>query len=431
MRQYQNPKKEIWSDIFKRAITNDIYLADKVNDIFMQVSQKGDAALLALTEKYDGPCLSTFKIETENISIAEEKLSKSLLQAIKKAYAHIYTFHKAQQVKEGRIETAPGVLCWREDRAIEKVAIYIPGGTAPLFSTVLMLGIPAQIAGCKQVVMVTPPNKNGVVNPAILYAAKLCGITEVYTVGGAQAIAALAVGTESIPKVDKIFGPGNSYVTCAKQLAQQKGVAIDMPAGPSEVLVIADESANPAFIASDLLAQAEHGPDSQVVLISTEKEMLERVATEIEQQLNTLPRKEVAKQALKNSLSIWVKSLDRAFELSNYYAPEHLIIMLKNAESLLAKIENAGSVFLGNYTPESAGDYASGTNHVLPTNYAARSYSGVALECFTKKVTIQKITAGGLQNIGPTVEVMAEAEQLLAHKRAVSIRLEALGEKNE
>ncbi|HXB13674.1 MAG TPA: histidinol dehydrogenase, partial [Bacteroidia bacterium] len=360
------------------------------------------------------------KVDESTISKAAKSISPSLKKAIDTAYKNIYKFHSVQlNNKVDKVETMPGVLCWRKALPIEKVGLYIPGGSAPLFSTVLMLGIPAKIAGCKEMVLCSPPT----IHPAILYTAAKCGVKNIYSIGGAQAIAAMAYGTKSIPKANKIFGPGNSFVTIAKQLISSQGVAIDMPAGPSEVLVIADDSANAGFVASDLLSQAEHGPDSQVILLSTSKDLITKVNKEIGIQLEALPRKDITERALKNSRAILLKNLNEAISFSNMYAPEHLILCCENADELAGKVTNAGSVFIGNYSPESAGDYASGTNHTLPTNGYAKAYSGVSVDSFIKKITFQKISAKGLLNLGSTIETMAEAEQLHAHKNAVTVRL--------
>ena len=393
-----------------------------VVDILQKVSKEGDVALFDMAQKYEGAKLQSLLVSEEEFNIAEKETPSDLKEAILLAQRNIEKFHLAQRQKENQIETTKGVKCWRETRAIEKVGLYIPGGTAPLFSTVLMLAIPAKIAGCKEIIMCSPCNKRGKIHPAILFAAKQTGIKKIFKVGGAQAIAAMAYGTKSIPATYKIFGPGNQYVTMAKQLVQEEGVAIDMPAGPSELMIIADETAIPAFVASDLLSQAEHGVDSQVVLVSSNEELIKNVSVQIEEQLNRLPRKEIAQKALENSVVILTK--EEAFiDIVNDYAPEHLILCTKNTKNLLPEIQNAGSVFIGNYTPESAGDYASGTNHTLPTNGFAKAYSGVSLDSFVKKITFQEISKEGLQNIGPSIEVMAENEALQAHKNAVSIRL--------
>ena len=387
------------------------------------VSKRGDDALIELTSKFDKVDLKSLVLTVPS----SVEINQELKSAIDVAWKNIHAFHAAQQPTPEKVETTQGVFCWRKSIAIEKVGLYIPGGSAPLFSTLLMLGIPATIAGCEEIVVCTPPNKDGSVDNAILYVAQKLGLKQIYTVGGAQAIAAMTFGTNLIPKVDKIFGPGNQYVTMAKQLAQQQGVAIDMPAGPSEVLVIADESCEPAFVAADLLSQAEHGPDSQVVLVAIGSEkVLSNILAELDKQLGQLPRKGIAKQALKNSLSLVVNSPNEAMEFSNLYAPEHLILATHQPDGLAENVINAGSVFIGNYSCESAGDYASGTNHTLPTNGYARSYSGVSLDSFVKKVTFQKLSAEGIQNIGPAIETMAAAEQLDAHRNAVSVRLKKL-----
>ncbi|MDX5422644.1 MAG: histidinol dehydrogenase, partial [Hymenobacteraceae bacterium] len=392
-------------------------------ETFKLVREQGDAALLALAEKYDGVQLESLVATPGEIAAAEAELSVELKEAILQAYSNIQVFHTQQAEPVKQVETMAGVTCWRKSVPIEKVGLYIPGGTAPLFSTLLMLGVPARIAGCKELVLCTPPSKDGSIHPAILYTASLLGVTRVVKAGGAQAVAALAYGTESVPAVYKIFGPGNQYVTVAKQLVSKAGVAIDLPAGPSEVLVMADETANPAFVAADLLSQAEHGADSQVVLLTTAEDLLIKVEEELQAQLEVLPRKAFASKALENSLGIVLGNVEEMLAFSNLYAPEHLILSIANFEEVLEDITNAGSVFLGNYSPESAGDYASGTNHTLPTNGYARAYSGVSLDSFVKKITFQYITPEGLQNIGRTIETMAEAEGLEAHKNAVSIRL--------
>ena len=398
-----------------------------VAPIMDQVRAGGDAALIELTEKFDKIDLSVSGLEVSlaELDAAESQLSSELKAAIRQAYQNIRLFHKAQKQPVEKIETMPGVVCWRKSVGIEKVGLYIPGGTAPLFSTVLMLGIPAQLAGCREVVLCTPGN-----HPAIYFAARLVGITRVFRVGGAQAIAAMAYGTESVPSVYKIFGPGNQYVTAAKMLVAKEGMAIDMPAGPSEVAIYADDSAVPCFVAADLLSQAEHGADSQVLLVSTSKRLINSVNLTLSTQLDKLPRRSLAAKALENSKAILVDTETDAIDLLNAYAAEHLILSVTNAEAVADRIINAGSIFLGNYTPESAGDYASGTNHTLPTNGFARAYSGVSLDSFVKKITVQHITPEGLQRLGPVVEAMAEAESLNAHKRAVSMRLASLTETN-
>lgn len=420
------PAQNTWETLLQRPTLEKKDLKNTVQEIFLKVKNEGDSALKEFSEKFDQVSIENLLVSEKEIEFAINEVSKELKTAINHAKENIYKFHVAQKELSQEIETAKGVVCWRESRAIEKVGLYIPGGTAPLFSTVLMLGIPAQISRCKEVILCTPPQKDGSVNSAILYTAQLCGITKIFKVGGAQAIAALTFGTETISKVDKIFGPGNQFVTQAKQLAMEYNVAIDLPAGPSEVLVIADKTANPEFCAADLLSQAEHGTDSQVVFISTDEIIFNETLNEIEKQLIVLPRNDIAKSALENSLCILLKSVDEALEMCNFYAPEHLILSVENPRSYISKITNAGSIFLGNYTPESAGDYASGTNHTLPTNGFAKNYSGVSLDSFVKKITIQEISKIGLQNIGKTIEIMAEAEGLTAHKNAVSLRLKSL-----
>ncbi|WP_128331538.1 histidinol dehydrogenase [Apibacter sp. HY039] len=417
------PDKEVWTDLTKRPENEKKFLQETVQNIFSEVEKDGDSALLKFTLQFDQAEINEIKVNQTEFIEAEKLVSVELKEAIKQAILNIEKFHSSQQEKPKTIETQSGVECWRESRAIEKVGLYIPGGSAPLFSTVLMLGIPAKLAGCKQIILCTPPDKNGNIHPAILFAAQSVGISEVYKVGGIQAIAALTLGTESIPSVYKIFGPGNQYVTAAKQYAQEFKVCIDLPAGPSEVLVIADSQANPEFVAADLLSQAEHGADSQVILLSTDESILKQTVNAVTTQLEKLPRKEVTQKALNNSRGILFNSLDECFNFSNLYAPEHLILAIGKAKEYTQKIENAGSVFLGNYSCESAGDYASGTNHTLPTNGYARNYSGVSLDSFIKKITFQELSREGLQNIGQTIELMAEAEELFAHKNAVSIRL--------
>ena len=426
MKRYNKPSKSTWETICKRPEINSADLSSIVNGIIENVKINGDAAIRSYAEKFDGVSIKNLLTSEKEISQSNEQVSEDLKSAIQLAKKNIECFHKGQKESINRIETSDGVECWRECRAIEKVGLYIPGGTAPLFSTVLMLGLPAKLAGCGEIVLCTPPSKDGSVNPAILYTADLIGINKIYKVGGAQAISAMAFGTESIPKVYKIFGPGNQYVTKAKELVQQTGTAIDMPAGPSEVLVIADESCKPSFVAADLLSQAEHGADSQVILLSPSDDVIDSVLNEIDSQINELPRKEVAQLALKQSRAVQCASIEECVELSNYYAPEHLIIASEKAENVLGLIQNAGSVFVGNYSCESAGDYASGTNHTLPTNGYARNYSGVSLDSFIRKITFQRLTAKGIQNIGPSIECMAEAEQLFAHKNAVSLRLKSI-----
>ncbi|HCW06865.1 MAG TPA: histidinol dehydrogenase [Cytophagales bacterium] len=422
MKIVENPERSLWSQFCQRPQIQNDFLESAVQNVLSRVKKSGDAALKELTFQFDKVKLNEIQVSQNEIDEAINETPIGLKQAIETAYNNIKKFHSAQRREIERIETTVGVTCWRKATAIEKVGIYIPGGTAPLFSTVLMLGVPAQLAACKDVVLCTPPDENGKVNAAILFAAQLTGVKKIFKVGGAQAIAALAFGTESIPKVYKIFGPGNQYVTKAKQLVSMEGVAIDMPAGPSEVLVIADENANPSFVAADLLSQAEHGEDSQVILVTSSKATIENVLREVETQVARLPRKELALKALENSRAV-VKDLDEAIEFVNEYAPEHLIINTKDCDQLQEMITNAGSIFLGEYTPESAGDYASGTNHTLPTNGFAKSYGGVSLESFLKYITVQKISKEGIKNLGPTIETMAEAEQLKAHAEAVRVRI--------
>jgi len=418
-----------------QALERPVFEADKleksVKKIISQVQRKGDKALLELTKKFDQTTVSELAISQELINQAEKLLASDLKNAIRIAAENITKFHKMQLPSKISIETTKGVTCWQKAVPVEKVGLYIPGGSAPLISTVLMLAIPAKLAGCNQIMLCTPPNKNGKVNPAILYAAKISGVTQIFTCGGAQAIAAMAYGTESIPKVDKIFGPGNQFVTMAKQIVSSQGIAIDMPAGPSEVLILADETANPEFIAADLLSQAEHGTDSQVILITNNKNLANQTLICLNDQLEALPRKDIARQSLKSGSMILVRNEDEMVKISNQYAPEHLIISTKNNDELAQQITQAGSVFLGDYTPESLGDYASGTNHTLPTNGFARSYSGLNMDAYIKKITFQKATKQGLQIIGPFVEIIAEAEQLQAHKNAVSVRLKNIQNDNK
>jgi histidinol dehydrogenase len=428
MKRYNLPKKENWSEICARPTFEQVELYDCVKAILNNVKSKGDEAIFEYTEKLDGAKLDTLLVSEAEMQDAVERVSEELKRAIQSAKRNIEKFHISQKDEATIIETTEGVACWRKSVAIEKVGLYIPGGSAPLFSTILMLGIPASQAGCKEIVLCSPPNKNGELNPAILYAAQLVGVTKFFKIGGAQAIGAMAYGTESIPQVYKIFGPGNQFVTKAKELVQQEGIAIDMPAGPSEVLVIADDSCEPEFVAADLLSQAEHGSDSQVILLSNDADILARTNEELRVQLNQLPRKEIAQKALENSKSVLCSSINECLKLSNYYAPEHLIIASKNADEYAAQVINAGSVFLGNYSCESAGDYASGTNHTLPTNGYARSYSGVSLDSFVRKITFQKLSEEGIRNIGPAIELMAEAEELFAHKNAVTLRLNSLND---
>lgn len=418
-----NPKVDEWTKLQERPVVNQGSLFEVAEDIFNDVRTTGDIAVSKYSRQFDGVNYSFSPLGLNFIRDAESEVPTSLKESIEKAYHNIYKFHASQTEYAKKIETTQGVTCWRESRSIDKVGLYIPGGSAPLFSTVLMLGIPAKIAGCKEVVLCTPPDKNGEINPLILYAANLVGIQKVYAVGGIQAIAAMAFGTESIPKVDKIFGPGNQYVTAAKQIAQLYGTAIDMPAGPSEVLIIADDSSDPEFVSADLLSQAEHGPDSQVILLSDNETVINNVNFALQKQLEQLSRKEITEKALENSRAILFESIDACINFSNGYAPEHLILAIRNADDKIGKVQSAGSVFLGNYSCESVGDYASGTNHTLPTNGFARSYSGVSVDSFVKKITFQSVSEAGLKNIGPSVEIMAEAEQLMAHKDAVTIRL--------
>jgi histidinol dehydrogenase len=421
-----NPQKSVYSQLLTRPTQNFENLESTVKQIFSEVQTKGDEAISKYTSFFDGVTVTDFLVSEVEIKDAEKAVPQELKDAIQLAKSNIEKFHIAQKTEKVDVQTAEGVNCWQQKKAIQKVGLYIPGGTAPLFSTVLMLAIPAQIAGCKEIILCSPPDKNGKINPAILYTANLCGITKIYKVGGIQAIAGMTFGTTIIPKVYKIFGPGNQYVTVAKQVATQFGVAIDMPAGPSELLVYADDSSIPSFVASDLLSQAEHGTDSQVILVTTSESILTQVAKEIELQIEQLPRKDIAKKAIENSKLILVSSEKDALELINEYAPEHLIICSANEAYFLENIENAGSVFIGNFTPESAGDYASGTNHTLPTNGFAKNYSGVNLDSFYKAITYQKITENGIKNIGKSIEVMANAEGLQAHKNAVTLRLNYL-----
>jgi histidinol dehydrogenase len=397
-----------------------------VAQILQEVRQRGDAAVQEYTLRFDKVAVDQLEVSATELAEAEASLDPALKTAIQTAKANIETFHAAQQSQPEVIETMPGVFCWRKNVGIDKVGLYIPGGSAPLFSTVLMLGVPAKLAGCKEIVLCSPPGADGKIHPAILFAAKTVGVTRIFKAGGVQAIGAMAYGTASIPQVYKIFGPGNQYVTAAKQLVSREKVAIDMPAGPSEVLVCADETANPAFVAADLLAQAEHGIDSQVVVLAFSDDLLQAVLQEVENQVARLPRAKITRQALENSVAVLVNTRAEALELINDYAPEHLILAMHDADDFAEQVQNAGSVFIGNYTPESVGDYASGTNHTLPTNGYARAYSGVSLDSFVKKITFQRLTPEGLKNIGPTVETMAIAEELVAHQRAVSIRLEEM-----
>ncbi|MCR8667644.1 histidinol dehydrogenase [Aestuariibaculum sp. M13] len=423
MQIINNPKQSKWAEVLKRPTQTVDDIEATVNKIFNEVKKEGDKAIKNYTLQFDQVDLETNIVSAEEIQLAADRVSEDLKKAITEAKQNIETFHSAQKTSRVKVETTNGVVCWQEKRPIEKVGLYIPGGTAPLFSTVLMLAVPAQIAGCKEIVLCSPPNKEGQLANEILFAAQLCGVTKIIKVGGIQAIAGLTFGTEIIPKVYKIFGPGNQFVTVAKQLATKFGVAIDMPAGPSELLVVADDTGNPAYIASDLLSQAEHGVDSQVILVSTSKNVVQKVSEEVEKQLEVLPRKAIAEKAIANSKLIYVENDNAALELINEYGPEHFIICAKNEDFYVNGIANAGSIFIGDYTPESAGDYASGTNHTLPTNGFSKAYSGVNLDSFQKSMTFQKISKEGLLNIGNTIEQMAEAEGLQAHKNAVSIRL--------
>ena len=418
-----NPDKSQWQEILKRPVMNTENLFDTVRSVIDRVKEEGDRAVLDYEEKFDKVVLASLAVSEEEQQEAENLVSEDLKAAIRLAKQNIETFHAAQRFEGKKVQTQPGVTCWQKAVAIEKVGLYIPGGTAPLFSTVLMLAVPARIAGCKEIVLCTPPGRDGKVHPAVLFAAKVAGVNRIFKAGGIQAIAAMAYGTESVPKVYKIFGPGNQYVTAAKQLVSLRDVAIDMPAGPSEVEVLADETANPVFVAADLLSQAEHGVDSQAILITTSVELQQAVKVEVERQLALLPRKEIAEKSLANSKLIVVDSMEEAIELTNAYAPEHLIIETEDYLSVAERIVNAGSVFLGSLTPESAGDYASGTNHTLPTNGYAKAYSGVSLDSFIRKITFQEIKPEGLNIIGPAIELMAANEQLDAHKNAVSVRL--------
>jgi len=426
MKVYKNIKKSDWATLSQRPIVESAQLTETVNTILDAVKLDGDQALRKFALQYDKVALSSLKVSADEIALAVAAIPADLKTAIGVAKKNITTFHATQCKPEPIVETMPGVKCWRKNIAIEKVGLYIPGGTAPLFSTILMLGIPAKLAGCKELVLCTPCAEDGKVNPAILYTANLVGINRIYKVGGAQAIAAMGYGTETIPQVYKIFGPGNQYVTKAKEIIQLSGIAIDMPAGPSELLVIADKLSNPAFIASDLLSQAEHGADSQVLLLSDDFSTIERTVVEINKQIQDLPRSIIAQKALENSKAILLNNLDACFDFSNFYAPEHLIVAVQDVNQYVDQVRNAGSVFLGSYSCESAGDYASGTNHTLPTNGNAKSYSGVSVDSFMKKVTFQEITSEGLQQIGNSIEIMAAAEGLEAHKKAVSIRLKSI-----
>jgi histidinol dehydrogenase len=423
MKKIYNPKPETWSEICKRPTQTFNDIEETVKQIFKEVQNKGDQAIAKYSSFFDGVTLDNIQVTSKEIETAKKEVADELKEAIQLAKSNIEQFHAAQKTDKIVVETTIGVTCWQEKRPIQKVGLYIPGGTAPLFSTVLMLAVPAKIAGCEEILLCSPPDKNGKINAAILYAADLCGVTKIYKVGGIQAIAGMTFGTATIPQVYKIFGPGNQFVTIAKQFASQNGVAIDMPAGPSELLVYADETAIPSFVASDLLSQAEHGKDSQVILVTTNKNILNDVEEEVYKQLEVLPRQEIAQVAINNSKLIYVETEKTALSLINEYGPEHFIVCSKKEDYFVDGIQNAGSIFIGNFTPESAGDYASGTNHTLPTNGYSKSYSGVNLDSFLKAMTFQKISNIGIQNIGKAIEIMAEAEGLQAHKNAVSLRL--------
>ena len=420
------PDKAQWADLLKRPVMNTEDLFDTVRSVINRVKAEGDRAVLAYEEQFDKVQLVSLAVSEEEWAEADSLIDEELKQAIRLAKQNIETFHAAQRFEGKKVTTSAGVTCWQKAVPIEKVGLYIPGGTAPLFSTVLMLAVPAKIAGCGEIVLCTPPGRDGKVHPAVLFAAKVAGVSRIFKAGGIQAIASMAYGTESVPRVYKIFGPGNQYVTAAKQLVSLRDVAIDMPAGPSEVEVLADETANPAFVAADLLSQAEHGVDSQAMLITTSESLLQAVKAEVERQLELLPRKEIVSKSLANSKLIVVRSLDEAIELTNAYAPEHLIVETADYLSVAERVVNAGSVFLGHLSPESAGDYASGTNHTLPTNGYAKAYSGVSLDSFIRKITFQEIQPEGIRHIGPAIEVMAANEHLDAHKNAITVRLKAL-----
>ncbi len=426
MKTYINPAKNTWARLTKRPEKEANALGATVKAVFDAIKERGDEALREYTEKFDGVKLSDLKVSEQEIEAAMPLVSDALKDAITLAKNNVEKFHASQKIEKKVISTVNGVDCWQEMKPIEKVGLYIPGGSAPLFSTILMLGVPAKIAGATKIVLCTPPSKDGTIHPAILFAAKLVGVTEIYKLGGIQAIAAMTYGTASVPNVYKIFGPGNQFVTAAKQYALTQGLSIDMPAGPSEVMVVADKHADAGFVVADLLSQAEHGADSQVILVTESEALIAAVKTEMEKQLSELPRKEIAEKAIENSSILLIASVEDQNELINQYAPEHLILNVKDETVYLDTIVNAGSVFIGPLTPESAGDYASGTNHTLPTNGYARMYSGVNLDAFTKKITYQKITAEGILNIGPAIELMAAAEGLDAHKNAVTLRLESL-----
>mgnify|MGYP002525530842 FL=1 len=426
MKVIRYPERAEWTSLLERPHIDMTALYATVNTVLTDVRTRGDRAVLDYEEKFDRVSLSSLQVTEAEMEAAEQLVPEELKDALRQAERNIATFHEAQRFQGKKIETAPGVVCWQKAVPIEKVGLYIPGGTAPLFSTVLMLAVPARLAGCREIVLCTPPDREGRVNPAILYAARLAGVHRIFKAGGIQAIGAMAYGTETVPKVYKIFGPGNQYVMAAKQQVSLHEVAIDMPAGPSEVLIVADEKANPVFVAADLLSQAEHGADSQVLLVTTSDRMLERVREEVQVQLEKLPRRELAVRSLEHSKLILVHSMEEAMELANAYAPEHLILEVEDYTSLSEKVVNAGSVFMGAYTPESAGDYASGTNHTLPTSGYARAYSGVNLDSFVRKITFQELSPEGIRNIGPAIEKLASGEQLDAHKNAVTLRLLSL-----
>ncbi|HLP04449.1 MAG TPA: histidinol dehydrogenase [Paludibacter sp.] len=423
MQVIRHPERKDWAKLLARPTFDTTTLFDSVQKILDDIRKDGDKAVKKYTKQFDKAELENIEVTAAEMAEAEKMVSANLKQAIEMARRNIWKFHSEQQHELAEIQTSPGVYCWQKAIAIEKVGLYVPGGTAPLFSTVLMLGIPAQIAECKEIVLCTPPNSEGKIHPAVLYAAKVAGVHRIFKIGGTQAIAAMAYGTETVPKVYKIFGPGNQYVTAAKQLVSLRDVAIDMPAGPSEVEVIADETANPAFVAADLLSQAEHGADSQSILVTVSETLIEQVLEQVELQLEQLPRKELALKSLKNSKIILVRNLEEAVEMTNEYAPEHLIISTRYYMGVAANITNAGSVFLGNYTPESAGDYASGTNHTLPTNGYAKAYNGVNLDSYVRKITFQQISQEGLTNLSNAIILMAENEDLMAHSNAVKVRL--------
>lgn len=426
MKVIRYPERAEWTSLLERPHIDMTALYATVNTVLTDVRTRGDRAVLDYEDKFDRVSLSSLQVTEAEMEAAEQLVPEELKDALRQAERNIATFHEAQRFQGKKIETAPGVVCWQKAVPIEKVGLYIPGGTAPLFSTVLMLAVPARLAGCREIVLCTPPDREGRVNPAILHAARLAGVHRIFKAGGVQAIGAMAYGTETVPKVYKIFGPGNQYVMAAKQQVSLHEVAIDMPAGPSEVLIVADEKANPVFVAADLLSQAEHGADSQVLLVTTSDRMLERVREEVQVQLEKLPRRELAVRSLEHSKLILVHSMEEAMELANAYAPEHLILEVEDYTSLSEKVVNAGSVFMGAYTPESAGDYASGTNHTLPTSGYARAYSGVNLDSFVRKITFQELSPEGIRNIGPAIEKLASGEQLDAHKNAVTLRLLSL-----